>query len=134
MKLHRLLAVLIVLFSAAIAILMHAQQNPAPESMVAIFVVDGLRPDSINTMDSPTLARLRAEGAEYTNSHSLFPTVTRLNATALVTGAYPAINGIVGNSMFARIVSPTNPFDTGDYRQLLKLENAGGRMVTVETL
>src|SRR5262245_13671571 len=132
MNVHRLFGLLIFLSSSGTA--MWVQQTPSPERMVAIFVVDGLRPDSINSTDSPTLARLRAEGAEYTNSHSLFPTVTRLNATALVTGAYPAINGIVGNSMFAPIVSPTAPFDTGDYRQLLKLENTGGRMVTVETL
>src|SRR5262245_4231260 len=70
-----------------------------PERMIAIFIVDGLRPDSINSIDSPTIARLRAEGTEFVNSHSLFPTVTRLNATALVTGTHPSLNGIVGNSM-----------------------------------
>src|ERR1043166_7439854 len=88
---------------------------PAPERMIVIFIVDGLRPDSINPADSPTIARLRSEGVEYVNSHSLFPTVTRLNATALVTGAYPALNGIVGNSMFMSSVNPRAAFDNGDY-------------------
>jgi predicted AlkP superfamily pyrophosphatase or phosphodiesterase len=107
---------------------------PAPERMIAIFIVDGLRPDSINLTDSPTIARLRSEGVEYVNSHSLFPTVTRLNATALVTGAYPDLNGIVGNSMFVSSVNPRAAFDNGDYKQVLKLEDTDGRAVTTETL
>src|SRR5262249_47607713 len=56
------------------------------------------------------------------------------NATALTTGTYPSQNGIVGNSMFVKSVDPRAAFDTGNYRQLLKLENGGGRVVTVETL
>jgi predicted AlkP superfamily pyrophosphatase or phosphodiesterase len=96
--------------------------------------VDGLRPDLINTADSPTLARLRAEGAEYVNSHSLFPTVTRLNASALVTGAYPNVSGIVGNTMFVPSVNPVAAFDTGDYKQLVKLDDADQRAITAGTL
>jgi predicted AlkP superfamily pyrophosphatase or phosphodiesterase len=57
-----------------------------------------------------------------------------LNATALVTGAYPALNGIVGNSMFVPAVNPRAAFDNGDYRQVLKLEDSEGRAVTTETL
>jgi predicted AlkP superfamily pyrophosphatase or phosphodiesterase len=107
----------------------------APQSrMIVIFIVDGLRPDAINASDSPVISRLSSEGAVYTNSHSLFPTVTRLNATALVTGAYPALNGIVGNTMFVPAVNPRAAFDDGDYRQVLKLETAEGRAVTTETL
>ena len=102
--------------------------------LIAIFIVDGLRPDSINTLDTPTIARLRKEGVEYLNSHSIFPTVTRVNATALATGTYPVLNGIVGNSMFVSGVNQRTAFDTGDYKQLLKLEQVSGRIATVETL
>ena len=102
--------------------------------LIVIFIVDGLRPDSINTLDTPTIARLRKEGVEYLNSHSIFPTVTRVNATALATGTYPVLNGIVGNTMFVSGVNPRTAFDTGDYKQLLKLERVSGRVATVETL
>jgi predicted AlkP superfamily pyrophosphatase or phosphodiesterase len=102
--------------------------------MVVVLVVDGLRPDRINPEDSPVLARLRTEGAEYTNSHSLFPTVTRLNATSLVTGSYPSVHGIVGNSMFVASVNPNAPFDTGDYKQIIKLDDTDKRAVTADTL
>jgi len=121
------------LICCALAVAAGQPQNTA-QRLIAIFVVDGLRPDSINDRDSPALARLRREGSEYINSHSTFPTVTRLNTATLATGAYPALHGIVGNSMFAPAVNERAPFDTGDYTQLLKLENGGGRAVTTDTL
>ena len=102
--------------------------------LVAVFFIHGLRPDSINEADTPTIARLRREGAEYTNSHSVFPTVTRLNAATLVTGAYPMHHGIVANSMFVASVNDRAPFDTGDYTQFLKLEAVGERSITTDTL
>jgi arylsulfatase A-like enzyme len=105
-----------------------------PDRLIAIFVVDGLRPDSINRADTPTIDRLRREGAEYVNSHSVFPTSTRVNAATLVTGTYPARHGIVGNSMYVPGVNPRAAFDTGDYRQLIRLEEAAGRVVTTPTL
>ena len=111
-----------------------SSQAPAGSRLIAIFVVDGLRPDSINTADTPTIARLRTEGTEYVNSHSVFPTVTRVNTTVLATGAYPSQNGIVGNSMFVEGVNARAPFDNGDHTQLLKLEEISGRVVTTETL
>jgi arylsulfatase A-like enzyme len=123
----------LVLAGAAVGLDAGSAQAPAAPR-VAIFVVDGLRPDSINARDTPTIARLRGQGTEYVNSHAVFPTVTRVNAATLATGAYPTIHGIVGNSMFAAGVNGGAPFDTGDYRQLLALEKASGRVVTTETL
>src|SRR5207253_11508771 len=78
--------------------------------LIVIFIVDGLRPDSINILDTPTIARLRKEGVEYVNSHSIFPTVTRVNATALATVTYAVLNGIVGNTMFVSGVYPRTAF------------------------
>ena len=110
-------------------------QSPARRTPVCVvFVVDGLRPDSINPEDTPTIARLRAAGVEYLNSHSVFPTVTRVNTASLVTGAYPDAAGIMGNSMFVAAVNARAPFNTSDHRPLLKLEEATGRSVTAPTL
>ena len=119
---------------AVVPLLAFAQPAPQPGRLVAIFVVDGLRPDSINQADTPTLDRLRSEGVDYRNSHSIFPTSTRVNAAALVTGTYPARHGIVGNSMFVAGVNPQAPFDTADHTQLMRLEDAEGRVVTTPTL
>ena len=119
---------------ALAALLSVAQAPPELRRLVAIFVVDGLRPDSINADDTPTIERLRREGVDYVNSHSVFPTSTRINAASLITGSYPSRHGIVGNSMFVAGVNAQAPFDTGDYRQLIRLEEAGGRVVTTPTL
>jgi arylsulfatase A-like enzyme len=98
-------------------------------------VVDGLRPDSINIEDTPTLFRLRQEGVNYVNSHSVFPTVTRVNAAAISTGTYPDVNGLVSNSMYVPGVHPHRPFDTADFRQLLKLRDASnGRLLFARSL
>src|SRR6266852_4587975 len=58
-----------------------------------VLVLDGLRPDAITPAETPNLWRLRQEGVAFTNSHSVFPTVTRVNATAIGTGTLPGRNG-----------------------------------------
>jgi predicted AlkP superfamily pyrophosphatase or phosphodiesterase len=108
---------------------------PTASRFVIVFVVDGLRPDAVTAADTPTLLRLRSEGVEFVNSHAVFPTVTRVNAAALATGAHPGTNGILGNQMFVPVVEPTRAFNTGDHRNLVRLDQAtGGRLVLARTL
>ena len=103
--------------------------------LVVLFVVDGLRPDAISAEQTPTLARLRAEGVDFTNSHAVFPTVTRVNAASLMTGAQPGTHGIAGNQMYVPAVEPARAFSTDDYRRLARLDAAtGGRLLLVRTL
>lgn len=103
--------------------------------IVIVFVVDGLRPDAISEEDTPTLHRLRAEGVEVTDAHAVFPTVTRVNAAAISTGAQPGTNGIVGNQLYAPAVDPRRAFDTGNYQNLLALDRASaGRLLLAPTL
>lgn len=108
---------------------------PIGERLVLVFVVDGLRPDSITVEDTPTLFRLRAEGVHVTNGHAVFPTVTRVNAAAISTGTQPGTNGLVGNQMFVPAVDGRRAFDTGNYRNFLALDRAtDGRVLEVPTL
>jgi arylsulfatase A-like enzyme len=103
--------------------------------VILLFVLDGLRPDAINPLDTPTLFRLRQEGVHYLNSHAVFPTVTRVNAAAIGTGAYPGTNGIVSNVMYVPDVNQGHPFSLGDFQHLVDLETvSGGRLVFVKTL
>ena len=67
---------------------------------VVIFVADGLRDTSVNEMDTPTLFRIRAEGVYFQNSHSLFPTYTMANASAIATGHYLGDTGNFGNVIY----------------------------------
>jgi predicted AlkP superfamily pyrophosphatase or phosphodiesterase len=103
--------------------------------MVLVFVVDGLRPDSITVEDTPTLHRLRAEGVDFAASHAAFPTVTRVNAAVLATGCHPGATGILGNTMYVREIDPARAFSNDDWRNLVKVEQVtGGRAVPVPTL
>ena len=109
--------------------------SPGQAHVVLVFVLDGLRPDAINPNDTPTLFRLRQEGVHYLNSHAVFPTVTRVNAAAIGTGAYPGTNGIVSNVMYVPEVNQGRPFNLGEFQHLVNLEAAsGGRLVPVKTL
>jgi arylsulfatase A-like enzyme len=103
--------------------------------LVILFVVDGLRPDAITVEDTPTLHRLRSEGVTFTHSHAVFPTVTRVNAATLATGAQPGTHGIVGNQMYVPAVDASRALGTDSHRRLLEVDRAtGGRLVLVETL
>jgi arylsulfatase A-like enzyme len=110
-------------------------QSRATARLILIVVMDGLRPDSINREDTPTLFRMRQEGVNYINSHSVFPTVTRVNAAAISTGHYPGVNGLVSNAMFVPGVNPNHAFNTSDHRQLLKLRDVTeGRLLFMPSM
>src|SRR6202043_2114949 len=96
-------------------------------ALLIILVIDGFRPDSISSSVTPNLFRLKNEGVWCDKSHSVFPTVTRVNSASISTGTVPAVHGIVSNTMYVEGV-PSTPFDTADYKNLMKLaEISGGR-------
>jgi arylsulfatase A-like enzyme len=100
-----------------------------------VLVLDGLRPDAITPEETPNLWRLRQEGVNFIASHSVFPTVTRVNATAIGTGTLPGRNGVVGNSQYVRAVDPAHAFVNDDHAKLLLLDRVtGGGMVLAKTL
>src|ERR1043165_633987 len=79
-----------------------------------VLVLDGLRPDSITLEETPNLWRLRQEGVNFLNGHSVFPTVTRANATAIATGTYPSRHAIFGNTLYVREVNPNRAFPNAE--------------------
>src|ERR1700685_1764270 len=68
--------------------------------IVVLMVWDGLRPDFVTERDTPNLFRLAREGVRFDKHHSIFPTLTMVNATALATGAPPGVNGLEGNNFY----------------------------------
>jgi len=81
---------------------------------VIIFVADGLRYDSVNSVDAPTLLALREAGVNFKNGHSLFPTFTTPNASAIATGHYLGDTGDFSNTIF----SGYPIFDSGNFGML----------------
>jgi arylsulfatase A-like enzyme len=109
-----------------------ASDRPA---LVLVIVIDGLRPDSINLLETPNLAQLREEGVEFTNAHAVFPSGTRVNAAAIVTGAYPDVTGLLSNSMYLPQVDVEGAWSTQRHDDLLSAKQAlGGRLLLVEGL
>jgi hypothetical protein len=105
-------------------------QAPAKAALHLVFVIDGLRPDSITASETPVLFRLRSEGVAFENSHSVFPTVTRVNSASLSTGMQPARHGIMGNQIYIPAVDPVKAFNNDNFLPLLKLgEVTDGRIV-----
>lgn len=77
-----------------------ADSSPTARRNIIIFVADGLRHDSVNAVDAPTLLALRQHGVHFVNSHSLFPTLTTPNAAAIATGHYLGDTGDFSNTEY----------------------------------
>jgi arylsulfatase A-like enzyme len=76
-------------------------QSARPRKNVIVFVADGLRAGSVNPTDTPALWSIREEGVHFANSHSLFPTFTMANASAIATGHGLGNTGVFSNVIWA---------------------------------
>lgn len=102
---------------------------------VLIVCFDGLRPDMVTPALMPHLTAFAERGVRFTHSRATFPTETRVNQAALVTGCYPTRHGIVGNKFLDPIASPGKLFNTGDETQLAEGDRRlGGKLVDVPVL
>ena len=70
----------------------------------------GCVPDRLMT-DAPTMLSIRQGGVYFANSHSLFPTFTTPNASAIATGHYLGDTGDFSNTIY--IGYPV--FNTGNF-------------------
>ena len=70
----------------------------APHNVI-LFVPDGLRALSVTPETAPTMAAIRDQGVNFKNSHSIFPTFTMTNASALATGHSPGDTGVFSNKI-----------------------------------
>ena len=101
---------------------------------VVLVVFDGLRPDHITAARTPRLHALSTRGVMSFKHHSLFPTVTRVNASALATGAGPAGHGILDNSIYLPAVTD-RVLNTGEASDMLLADSVlNGRLLTAPTI
>jgi arylsulfatase A-like enzyme len=109
-----------------------AQQGARRSHLVII--VDGLRPDYVTPEVMPRLAALGQRGTVFTAHHSVFPTVTRVNASSFVTGTYPEAHGLMGTTIYIPRADATRTLDTGKRENLEAVERAEARLLTAPTL
>jgi hypothetical protein len=74
-----------------------AQQQPRN---VILFVPDGLRALKVTPETAPTMAAIRDNGVNFQNPHSLFPTFTMANGSALATGHQLGDSGTFSNTIY----------------------------------
>jgi predicted AlkP superfamily pyrophosphatase or phosphodiesterase len=100
-----------------------------------LLVLDGLRPDHVTPDIMPNLYALGQRGVVFTNHHSVYPTLTRVNSSSISTGAYPERHGILGNSVFFPRVDANRFLDTGQRSNLETIQtDQDGVLLTSTTL
>jgi predicted AlkP superfamily pyrophosphatase or phosphodiesterase len=122
------------LLSVTVAATIAACVSAAEPRRHLLIVVDGLRPDYVTADVMPNLTALGKRGVVFNRHHSVYPTVTRVNASSISTGAYPERHGLMGNSVFFPRVDPRRFLDTADRNALMKIAEVEGKLLTAPTL
>lgn len=125
------------LLPIAFVTMLLASQSPKTNEDIKTLVVffDGLRPDYITPELMPNVYGFSRSGSYGKRHHSVFPTVTRVNAASFSTGSYPATHGLMGNSVYFPQIDPESGLNTGNYQELDKISDAtNGRLLTTGTL
>jgi Type I phosphodiesterase / nucleotide pyrophosphatase len=113
-------------------------QNNTPHNII-LFVPDGLRGRTVTPETAPAMAAIRDNGVNFKNSHSLFPTFTTANASAMATGHYLGDTGDFSNTIYTAY--PVGPAD-GSVTPFLEVdpiildvdEHFGGNYLNEETI
>jgi arylsulfatase A-like enzyme len=79
-------------------------QNNTPHNLI-LFVPDGLRSRIVSPQTAPAMAELRDKGVNFKNSHSMFPTFTMANGSAMATGHYLGDTGTFSNTIYTAFTS-----------------------------
>ena len=131
----------IVLLSASLIALTAtaaSAQNATPRNLI-LFVPDGLRGRIVTPQTAPAMAAIRDKGVHFKNSHSLFPTFTMANGSAMASGHYLGDTGTFSNTIFtgypvAAAGKSVTPFLEVDPVILDVDEHFGGDYLNEETL
>ena len=131
----------LLLLSAALIVLSAGSavaQNASPHNLI-LFVPDGLRGRIVSPQTAPAMAEVRDKGVNFRNSHSLFPTFTTANASAMATGHYLGDTGDFSNTIYtgypvAHANGTVTPFLEVDPVILDVDEHFGGDYLNEETV
>src|SRR5436305_6608367 len=87
-----------------------AQPANQPHRVVVV-VWDGMRPDLVSEQNSPALWKLAKSGVIFRNHHSVYPSVTIVNGTAINTGDYPEHSGVLANHDYLPAIDAKKSID-----------------------
>ena len=106
-----------------------------PQHHVMVVVWDGMRPDFVTQQNTPTLWKLAREGVIFRNHHSVYPSATMVNGTAMMTGVYPGRSGIIANHVYRPDIDPNHAVDV-ELSPIVRKgdELSGGKYIAVPTI
>jgi arylsulfatase A-like enzyme len=134
LSLTRLIVLLLCVFSAQATF---GEASPIPQSNrhVVILVWDGMRPDFISESNTPALWKFAREGVTFRNHHSVYPTMTDVNGSAIATGAYPNKNGLLANQEYRSRIDSKKPYETAALDVIRKGDaTSNGKYLLVPTV
>ena len=79
---------------------------------VVVVVWDGMRPDFVTEKNAPNLCGLAKDGVTFAHHHSVYPSATEVNGTAISTGVYPAHSGLIANHEYRPGIDKFKPINT----------------------
>src|SRR5436190_17982747 len=102
---------------------------------VVVVVWDGMRPDFVSEQSTPALWKLAHSGVTFRNHHSVFPSATIVNGTAINTGVYANRSGILANHDYRPAINPRSSIDVENARVIRKGDElSGGKYIAVQTI
>jgi arylsulfatase A-like enzyme len=106
-----------------------------PAKHVVVVVWDGMRPDFVTEQNTPTLWKLGQAGVTFRNNHSVYPSATIVNGTAIVTGDYPNRHGILANHVYRADINGRQSLDTENAAVVRKADEIeSGKYVAAPTM
>ena len=126
---------LVFAFACGLCAISFAAQTLNQSRHVVIVVWDGMRPDLVTERGTPALWKLAHEGVTFRNHHSVYPSATMVNGTAIVTGVYPGENGIIANHVYRQEIDPRHAIDVEIPSVVSKGDDlSGGKYISVPTI
>jgi predicted AlkP superfamily pyrophosphatase or phosphodiesterase len=102
---------------------------------VVVVVWDGMRPDFVSEQNTPTLWKLAQSGVTFQNHHSVYPSATIVNGTAINTGVYPNHSGILANHDYRPEIDAKKSIDVETVDSVRKGDElSGGKYIGATTI
>src|SRR5437588_4828868 len=102
---------------------------------VVVVVWDGMRPDFVSEQSTPALWKLAHRGVTFRNHHSVFPSATIVNGTAINTGVYPDRSGVLANHDYRPEIDAKRSIDVENARVVRKGDElSGGKYIALPTI
>src|SRR5437870_13155562 len=95
---------------------------------VVVVVWDGMRPDFVSEQTTPALWKLAQRGVTFRNHHSVFPSATIVNGTAINTGVYPDRSGVLANHDYRPEIDAKRSIDVENARVVRRGDELSGKV------